>query len=379
MNNFDFTQTAISNICAVVLSVFSIHYFFSCFFERKKINRFLVWGILAAIAAIFWVFQQFITDRFVNMLVLFACTYAISFLNKIKWYNNIFFSLLFYAISSISESIVTLIMIYCFGIQYSAIRHGVFLFSGMLLMICLIFCNHYLFHFIDTIWQSAETDQKLEVADNLLIEQERQYTLLVNNHREISKIHHDYKNMLIGLQADLLGKEYDQALEHVRKELALVSLANAPISGNQIIDTIVNNKITAAKKENIEIDFQFRNLQKIKIDSIDLAILLGNALDNAIEATTRITGHQKKRISLLIVLKDEMLNVIVKNPVDNDIDTDFLDTVKKDKRFHGYGIINMRTIVDRYSGSLIFTCRDLSFATTILLPNIPPPYPANRK
>lgn len=432
--NYDMIQTGLSNICTVIISIFSTQFFFHCFFEKKQQNRWLNACVLALVSVVFWSSLQFIEDRSLNMIILLGCTYIISLQFSMRWYNNLLFTLLFFAISSICEVIVALFIVMLYHIEYADIRKGVFLFSGMLLskfiaftifailrlrkhhflfgknkkwwsiafllptttvliglgqinymrfqsassplqitvifsMICLIFCNHYVFRFMDTIWQSAETDQKLAVADNLLLEQERQYTLLVANQQEISKIHHDYKNMLIGIQADIIGKQYDQAIQHIQNELSLVSLSNTTISGNQSIDTIVNAKISAAKKHDITIDFAFRNLQNLQIDSIDIAILLGNALDNAIEATAKMKDKQRKTITLLIVLKDNILNIIIKNPVEKDIDTTRLDTVKIDKRFHGYGIINMRTIVNRYDGSLIFTCQDLVFGTTILLPN----------
>ena len=107
----------------------------------------------------------------------------------------------------------------------------------------------------------------------------------------------------------------------------------------------------------------------MNIDSVDIAILLGNALDNAIEATAKLTDKRIKNILLMIILKGNDLNIIIKNPVEYDVNTDHLISNKKDKRFHGYGIINMKTVVDKYKGSLIFTCQDNIFRTTIILPN----------
>lgn len=236
-------------------------------------------------------------------------------------------------------------------------------------IIFLIYCNHYIFNLIYTMWKSAESERKLVVANNLLAEQERQYSQLFSNQNEIAKMHHDFKNVLVGIQADLKSKQYDLAMKHLQDKISTVSLFDNAISGNQIVDTIVNNKIAIANKSGISIDFQYRNIQHLQIDSIDIAILLGNALDNAIEATAKLADNQIKSILLLIILKGDELNIIIRNPVAYDINTDQLISDKKDKRFHGYGIINMKTIVDKYQGSLIFTCQDNIFRTTIILPN----------
>lgn len=236
-------------------------------------------------------------------------------------------------------------------------------------IIFLIYCNHYIFNLIYTMWKSAESERRLIVANNLLTEQERQYSQLFSNHNEIAKMHHDFKNVLVGIQADLKSEQYDLAMKHLQDKISTVSLYDNAICGNQIIDTIVNNKIAIANKSNISIDFQYRNIQHLQIDSIDIAILLGNALDNAIEATAKLTEKHIKNILLMIILKGNDLNIIIKNPVEYDVNTEQLTSDKKDKRFHGYGIINMQTIVDKYKGSLIFTCRDNEFRTTIILSN----------
>lgn len=238
-------------------------------------------------------------------------------------------------------------------------------------MICLFICNIHGFRFIDTIWKSIESEQKFAVADNLLNEQVRQYASMIENHQEIIKIQHDYKNVLLGIQSELIGERYDSAIKYIQSQLSIVSLSNSPISGNQTVDTVVKVKMDTAKTNGIAIDFQFRNIQNqnLKVNSIDLSILLGNALDNAIEATEKVLAPSCKTITLLIVLKDDIINIVIKNPVIKHVDTNHLKTDKKDKRLHGYGIINMQTIVKRYDGSLFFTCQDLSFGTTILLPN----------
>lgn len=223
-------------------------------------------------------------------------------------------------------------------------------------IICLIICNFYIFRFIDTLWQSTEIEQKLAIAANLLVEQERQYTIVVSNHQEITKMHHDYKNALLGIHSELIAHQYDEAIQHIQSKLSLASLSNSDISGNHTIDTIVNTKMSNAKRNGISIDFQFRNIQELLIDSIDLSVLLGNALDNAIEATCKVSDLTRKQITLLIVLKDSILNIVIKNPVEKPVDANHLVSSKIESRYHGYGIINMRTIVNRYEGSLLIYC-----------------------
>lgn len=433
MNN-EIIQSYLTNIITVILSIFSTQYFYDSFFERKRLNRWLCASGYVLVSLAFFSSLQFIENRSLNMVILVSCTYLLSLFFTIKWYNQLLFSLLFIAISSICEIIIVQLLVNLFHIAVSDTREGIFLFVGMLLskfttfvcmallrtrkyhflagkrlqgwivllilpistlvviliqyffmwnfspnstmhtytlisMCCLFICNLIVFRFIDTFWKTAETEQRLAVAEKLRLEQETQYHTLIHNHQEIAKIHHDYKNFLLGIQSQLIEQQYNEVIKKINSELSLTALSNSIMSGNPVVDTVVNDKMNTAKSNGVNIEFQFRNIQNLLIDSIDLSILLGNALDNAIEATCKVSDLTKKMITLLIVMKDNILNIVIKNPVEKPVDADHLVTDKKEKRFHGYGIINMRTIVNRYNGSLFFSCQDLSFGTTILLPN----------
>ena len=119
------------------------------------------------------------------------------------------------------------------------------------------------------------------------------------------------------------------------------------------------------KKKNIKIDFHYKGLHNIQISGIDLAILLGNALDNAIEATEKIRETEKRIVELYIYLKSNQLVMIIENNVTQNVDVDHLQTEKTGN--HGYGVVNMKSVVNKYAGSLSFFCEDKVFKTVIAL------------
>ena len=75
---------------------------------------------------------------------------------------------------------------------------------------------------------------------------------------------------------------------------------------SNIVETIVKVKTTVAKEHKITINFTYEELEKIRISPIDIAIILGNALDNAIEATQKIDSSSKA-IDILINMCTDML------------------------------------------------------------------------
>ena len=104
------------------------------------------------------------------------------------------------------------------------------------------------------------------------------------------------------------------------------------------------------------------------MDSIDFSVLIGNAIDNAIEATQSVKTHDKV-INITIMTKNSNLLIIVKNPVDAKIDTQNLATTKKEFELHGFGVLQMTNLVEKYGGDIFFECDDKQFKTTIILNN----------
>jgi len=124
-----------------------------------------------------------------------------------------------------------------------------------------------------------------------------------------------------------------------------------------------------AAKYNTKIDFTYTELRPIKILSTDLAIILGNALDNAIEACSKL-NNKEKIIQLFIQPQNETIIITVKNPVIEDIDTLNFTSTKPYSKWHGYGIISMKEIAAKYGGNIALTCTNHLFTVSAILNNI---------
>ena len=95
----------------------------------------------------------------------------------------------------------------------------------------------------------------------------------------------------------------------------------------------------------------------------EIAILFGNLFDNAIEAAKKSTG---KIVKLDVCIQDVYLSVFIKNTIDKSVLA--MLTTKDNKEYHGFGIKNIKGIVDKYKGIIQFDEENGYFICDILIP-----------
>ena len=101
----------------------------------------------------------------------------------------------------------------------------------------------------------------------------------------------------------------------------------------------------------------------------DLSVLFGNALDNAIESVEKISDADKRLIHLTISREKSFLRIRVENCYEGEINfVGGLPSTAKDARYHGYGMKSIRSIVEKYNGSMTVKAQDGWFELRILFP-----------
>lgn len=231
----------------------------------------------------------------------------------------------------------------------------------------IIIMNIMLFYIIDKINEFFETKHNLDTAKELIELQKTTYKNLYESQNEIRKIRHDLKNAMVGILHQLDNGKTQEATKHIKNTLNILDEnLISTFSGNNIIDSLLDIKKKDAKKENIGLETNICFNENSSADPIDLAILLGNALDNAIEATKKEQNHPKI-VSISIVYKQNNMLIVIKNPVDYKIDVTNLESTKVDKKRHGFGILQIKHLAQKYNGDVFFECTNTQFKTSILL------------
>ena len=206
--------------------------------------------------------------------------------------------------------------------------------------------------------------ERLEQSSRLAGLREVYYQGLRQQERQVRQLRHDLRNHLTVVQG-LLEKGDAQGAAGYLDQL---SGSPALRGGRRFCENETANVVLAAKAEIMErsgitADFDVSLPRELPVADTDLAALLGNALDNAIEG---VEGTGEKRITLRCRVDKGLLMLRVENPVGTEINPD-LATTKADKSAHGFGIPGMREIAERYHGTLEVGVADNQFTLVVCL------------
>lgn len=235
----------------------------------------------------------------------------------------------------------------------------------------LVVFNYLLNNLLHKINEIGEQEKEWEKKENMYrlrlnnIEQEYQY--IEHFHRE----RHDFKQHLQMILAyistdSLKAKQYIYTLNQKIDDFSDVGDSKYP----EII-TFINYKINNAADKGITVDKDINIPDDLNVDIIDLTVVIGNLMDNAIEANERVSPSEK-RITLKIYIKNDYLLIHTENPYKEIIkneDNEFI-TTKEDKNNHGIGLQNINFIVEKYSGFMDIDHSNQIFTMKIALGNL---------
>ena len=169
----------------------------------------------------------------------------------------------------------------------------------------------------------------------------------------LQKVKHDVKHHINLLKILLEKREIDKAITYLLKysDFEYSIQQDAIFCANTIINYIINAKTQEMKKKNIQ--FYCDICESIKgVSDVDLNIVLGNLLDNAIEACEKVDGIRE--IALSIYRRASYLIIVVKNAYTGELSGLYsLKTTKRNPKDHGIGLQSIKAILENYKASCI--------------------------
>ncbi len=180
-------------------------------------------------------------------------------------------------------------------------------------------------------------------------------------HIEVKKLNHEIQR-IIQMARELLKKgEINKAICYLEEfeNSKLDCVKNRFISENVILDSVFNQKFEECVQHKISTScIVTGEIQGIK--DIDLHILLGNLIDNAIEATR---CSDEKRLEISIHTDENYIIIDIGNTVSNDVEFDIhhMVTTKLNQSMHGFGIANVKSIVEKYDGNMVYKLLQKNF------------------
>lgn len=216
---------------------------------------------------------------------------------------------------------------------------------------------------------SKYIDRKISNFQRGLIE--THYNEVENMYNTMRGWKHDYRNHLQAMKYlhsmnDMEGlKKY---LEHLDEDLGKIE--QVVKTGNPMTDAILNSKISLAMARDIQVIVDANVSIALTISEIDLCIIIGNLMENAIEASMHLK-KEERFIRIYMDMKNTQLYMSF---------TNMTASKKRKKHYgrfltskgdgHGFGLVRVDDIVDKYHGYINRNSEDGAYSTEILLPQI---------
>lgn len=210
-----------------------------------------------------------------------------------------------------------------------------------------------------------EKNMYLQQIDMISKNTEEQKTIM----EEFREERHNLINELIVLKDRVEQQDMESAIETINQMIQVCDngerISNC---GNSVVDAIINYKYIFAKEHEIRFRMKIFIPPKLPINQCAIGVILGNALDNAIDAVKQCRDHEKV-IDISMGIKKEALVLVVKNPYEHELKRDrsgrFL-TTKEDVGKHGYGLKSIRRVAKKYHGEVLVEAEDNIFQLTVV-------------
>ena len=213
--------------------------------------------------------------------------------------------------------------------------------------------------------EKIEKDLAIQ-TQNILKEKEYIYKRISVDEKE-RKMRHDVRNNLDIVYGYLRDKKYEKAEDLVKELLGVVEERDALIhTGNVSIDSVIDDKLSLAKEKNIIYEENAKNMYYGDIEINELALLIGLALDNAIEACEKV--EKNRYIYFEARNKKDYLVIHITNSIIPHTKPRFYKTSKLvDKMNHGFGVEEIKDIVKRYDGDIQYDTKEDRVILRIIL------------
>ena len=188
-------------------------------------------------------------------------------------------------------------------------------------------------------------------------------------HTEMRGYKHDFHHHLQTLRGQLEAGEVDRALAYIEQlDNQLINVDTLLKTGNVSLDAILSAKIAQAKAENIAVTVKANVPDTLTISDLELSIVIGNLLDNAIEACRTVMGEHFIRI--FISMKGNMLYFSMLNAANEKKKKSGSLFVTQKDGVHGFGLRRAEAILKEHGGWVKYNSEDGAFTSEFLVPAV---------
>ncbi|MCI8466192.1 MAG: sensor histidine kinase [Lachnospiraceae bacterium] len=188
---------------------------------------------------------------------------------------------------------------------------------------------------------------------------ERQFDLIQQSREATHALKHDMKHHIKMISDLVAGGQKEEVLAYLSSMRAFMEPEEEYVSsGNERIDSILNDMISRAKSGGTAVEWTVRIPEQLAVSTFDVNVILSNLLENALKALSRA---EEPALSIRLQYDRKVLCIQIKNKVSEETYS------LKEREGHGIGLKNVQKIVDKYHGSLVITREAGWFEACVLL------------
>jgi len=187
-------------------------------------------------------------------------------------------------------------------------------------------------------------------------EQKRHNTPAIST-TALQQASHEFMHQMQTIDGLLACGSIEDAQEYIRQlQSSHIATTQAINTHHPVITTILNNKYQAAVLQDTDIQIRFNDLAAVSIDTNSLVILLSNLLDNSLEACMRM--EEGRKIECIIEATDVLFLSVRNTSLPVNVTNGNIETTKDAQQEHGFGLPNIRNVLDMLGGEYAYHYQD---------------------
>ena len=238
-------------------------------------------------------------------------------------------------------------------------------------MLCILVANVMTYYFLIVISRGHEDHLKVELLEQESENRQKEMESASAFLEEMRRVRHDMKNQLLIIKGHLADNQPEEAVTYIDRLIGefLPGEFVAVNTGTPAFDALINAKAALARQKGINLVIRANPSAAESMADIDRMALLGNLLDNALEAAEK---SEEKSITLSVDEKERYASVLIKNSIDQSVlqENPELVTTKGDSSRHGIGLKSAHMMAEKQEGMLQFYEEDGAFCAHVLLPKV---------
>ncbi len=241
-------------------------------------------------------------------------------------------------------------------VEIAAFRTIIFLLTAFCIIVIVYFVEKFLM-------QAQESDEE---NVHLMQKQLEYYRDMELMDTELRKFRHDIKNHFICIQSLFMNGKAEEAQSYFESLQQSYSFEKKMVfSGNDIIDAILHHELPHHCHEDVRVTV-FGSLPKITtVSSIDLCTLFSNLLSNAITSANQCVDLLDTHITIQFSGGEKYFSILISNSI---LSQDPVTKVRTDDRNHGHGMHKVKTVLEKYNGTITRNIEPHTITVTIYLP-----------